>query len=196
MVYYYVFCVIAALMVLSSISVIFSRNPLHSILFMALCFFFSSITIFLLENEFLALFFLIIYLGAILILFLFVVMMLDLKSNTFKEKRAHSPVALIFGLVLFLLTLNSVEFTRFFDSKATEPNLRNSYVNWLNLTENSSDVSVFANFFYASYSAQIIIAGVLLYISVVGVVFLTSSNKKVRQNAYVLTRQLSRSKIL
>jgi NADH-quinone oxidoreductase subunit J len=163
---------------------------------MASCFFFSSITIFLLENEFLALFFLIIYLGAILILFLFVVMMLDLKLNTFKEKRVHSPVALALGLVLFFLTLYSVEFTKFFDSKLVEPKLKNDYINWLSLLENNSDVYVFANFFYANYPAQIIIAGVLLYISVVGVVFLTSTNKKSRQNSYVLTRQLSRSGVL
>lgn len=196
MVYYYMFCVIAALMVLSSISVIFSKNSLHSVLFMASCFFFSSITIFLLENEFLALFFLIIYLGAILILFLFVVMMLDLKSNTFKEKRVHSPVALALGLVMFSLTLYSVEFTRFFDPKLVEPKLKNDYINWQSLLENNSDVYVFANFFYTNYPAQIIIAGVLLYISVVGVVFLTSTNKKSRQNSYVLTRQLSRSGVL
>ena len=183
-------------MVLSSISVIFSRNSLHSVLFMASCFFFSSITIFLLENEFLALFFLIIYLGAILILFLFVVMMLDLKLNTFKEKRVHSPVALVLGLVMFSLTLYSVEFTRFFDSKLVEPKLKNDYINWLSLLENNSDVYVFANFFYTNYPAQIIIAGVLLYISVVGVVFLTSTNKKSGQSSYVLTRQLSRNGVL
>lgn len=123
-------------------------------------------------------------------------MMLDLKLNTFKEKRVHSPVALVLGLVMFSLTLYSVEFTRFFDSKLVEPKLKNDYINWLSLLENNSDVYVFANFFYTNYPAQIIIAGVLLYISVVGVVFLTSTNKKSGQSSYVLTRQLSRNGVL
>jgi len=67
-----------ALVLISASMVIISKNPLHSVLFLVTSFLASSLLLFLFENEFLALFFLIIYLGAIAILFLFVVMMLDI----------------------------------------------------------------------------------------------------------------------
>ena len=63
---------LCSLVLLSATMVIVAQNPLHSVLFLVSSFLMSSILLFIFENEFLALFFLIIYLGAIAILFLFV----------------------------------------------------------------------------------------------------------------------------
>jgi len=68
-------------LIFCSFGVISSRNPIHSILFLVCVFLLSSILLFCLEVEFLGLSFVLIYVGAIAILFLFVVMMLDLKIN-------------------------------------------------------------------------------------------------------------------
>ena len=89
-----------ALLLVSASMVIISRNPLHSVLFLVTSFLSSSILLFLFENEFLALFFLIIYLGAVAILFLFVVMMLDIKYRDLQTSRLYLPVGVFVGLTL------------------------------------------------------------------------------------------------
>ena len=77
----FLFFIFSTILVFSAIVVITQNNSLYSVLALVLSFLSASILILLLENEFLALFFLIIYLGAIAILFLFVVIMLDIKHN-------------------------------------------------------------------------------------------------------------------
>ena len=95
----------SVLLLFSSAIVIIARNPLHSVLALVGSFLFSSVLIFLFENEFLALFFLIIYLGAIAILFLFVVMMLDVRH---KIKDPYTKTNLILTLVVGLVFLVAV----------------------------------------------------------------------------------------
>ena len=79
----YVMC---AFLLISASFVIISKNPLHSVLFLVASFLSASMLLFLFENEFLALFFLIIYLDAIAILFLFVVdgTVPCIRSDTFR----------------------------------------------------------------------------------------------------------------
>ncbi|MBB72751.1 MAG: NADH:ubiquinone oxidoreductase subunit J [Legionellales bacterium] len=79
-----VFYVAAALLVVSSLLVITSRNPVRSVLFLVLCFFCSSILWMLLEAEFLALVLIFVYVGAVMTLFLFVVMMLHIDLEKLK----------------------------------------------------------------------------------------------------------------
>ena len=184
-------------LIFSSVSVIISKNALHSLLFLASTFFFSAATIFLLEDEFLALFFLIIYLGAIMILFLFVVMMLDLKHNLLKLKKTHLPTGAFIGLLLFssiapyVFTILNTEFL------VTEFNV-NLYTNWYSMLDQTTDITVFAEVFYHYYAFQILIAGLLLYVATIGVVFLTSSKYKrgTLKKKQSLTRQLSRRNVL
>ena len=90
------------LVLFSAIMVIVSQNPLHSVLFLVLSFLMSSILLFIFENEFLALFFLIIYLGAIAILFLFVVMMLDIKFKDLQVSRLYFPAGTFIGVVVLV----------------------------------------------------------------------------------------------
>ena len=94
----YVMC---ALLLTSASMVIISKNPLHSVLFLVASFLSASILLFLFENEFLALFFLVIYLGAIAILFLFVVMMLDIKYRELQMSKLYFPVGTLIGLTMF-----------------------------------------------------------------------------------------------
>ena len=80
------FCVFTGLAILSATMVISIKNPVHSVLFLILSFISSAGLLFLLEIEFISLIFIVVYVGAIAVLFLFVVMMLDIKitdSNKF-----------------------------------------------------------------------------------------------------------------
>lgn len=80
-----IFYVFAAILVTSSILVITVRNPVHAVLFLVLAFFTSAAVWLLLEAEFLAVTLVLVYVGAVMVLFLFVVMMLDINIAVLRE---------------------------------------------------------------------------------------------------------------
>jgi NADH-quinone oxidoreductase subunit J len=107
------FFTFTALCLLSSLFVISTKNPVFSILFLIFTFFNVSCILFLFNFEFLPISFLVIYVGAIAVLFLFVLMMLNIKLAELQETDSHFlPVALIFGIVFVveLLCLFRLEF--------------------------------------------------------------------------------------
>jgi NADH-quinone oxidoreductase subunit J len=187
-----------ALLLVSASMVIISRNPLHSVLFLVTSFLSSSILLFLFENEFLALFFLIIYLGAIAILFLFVVMMLDIKYRDLQTSRLYLPVGVFVGFTL-LVEIHGA-FVKVFSKNTNVSELEhNSYLNWYDSLDALSDVYVIGQIFYTHYVLQILMAGLILYLAVIGVAFLTVKSafaKGQRRDQQSLFRQLSRKNVL
>jgi len=96
-----VFYVFAAILVASAAMVIVSRNPVHSVLFLILCFFNAAGLFVLMGAEFLAMLLVVVYVGAVAVLFLFVVMMLDVDFVKLREGFArYLPVGAAVGLVL------------------------------------------------------------------------------------------------
>ena len=96
-----VFYILAIITVASGVMVIASRNPVQSVLFLILAFFNSSGLFIMLGAEFLAMILVIVYVGAVAVLFLFVVMMLDIN---FAELRAgflqYLPIGAVVGIIL------------------------------------------------------------------------------------------------
>lgn len=91
-----IFYLFAGILVLSALRVITARNPVHAALFLVLAFFSASAIWMLLEAEFLALTLVLVYVGAVMVLFLFVVMMLDINFDTLREGFwRHLPVGLL-----------------------------------------------------------------------------------------------------
>ena len=182
------------LLLLSAMMVITQKNSLYSVLFLVSSFLSASILILLLENEFLALFFLIIYLGAIAILFLFVVMMLDIKYRELQTSRIYFPMGIFIGATLF--TELWFAFSKVFGQNPKLYDV-NFYLNWYDVIGSVIDINVVGQLFYTHYVLQILIAGLILYVAVIGVAFLTiksvydSSNKE-----QILFRQLSRKNTL
>lgn len=186
-----------ALVIISAVKVIISKNPLHSVLFLVTSFLSSSILLFLFENEFLALFFLIIYLGAIAILFLFVVMMLDIKYRDLQTSRLYLPVGALVGITLLVEIYGAL--SKVFSSDTNMSMLEhNSYVNWYDNLDALSDIYVLGQIFYTHYVLQILMAGLILYLAVIGVAFLTvkSAFAKGEKREQSLFRQLSRKNTL
>jgi len=185
------------LLLFSAVMVVATKNPLHSVLSLVSSFLFASLLIFLSGNEFLALFFLIIYLGAIAILFLFVVMMLDIKYHELQTSRLYFPSGLFIGGVLCFETLGA--FSNVFSK---DSNLlfycHNVYQNWYDSLDAMVDISVIGQVFYTQYLLQILIAGLILYIAVIGVAFLTISGNNVNTGSrgQSLSKQLARKNIL
>ena len=82
---YAVFWVFAAILVIAAVCVITARNPVHSALFLVLAFFTAAALWMLLRAEFLAITLVLVYVGAVMVLFLFVVMMLDINLDRLRE---------------------------------------------------------------------------------------------------------------
>src|SRR5438067_10088779 len=96
-----VFWIFAAILVIAALCVIVVRNPVHSALFLVLAFFTAAALWMLLRAEFLAIALVLVYVGAVMVLFLFVVMMLDINVDSLREGFwKHSPVALLVGAVI------------------------------------------------------------------------------------------------
>jgi len=98
--FFYLFSII---MIASAVMVVTARNPVHSVLFLILCFFNAAALFLIAGAEFLAFILLIVYVGAVAVLFLFVVMMLDID---FSELRAgvqrYAPIGAVIGVILLL----------------------------------------------------------------------------------------------
>lgn len=96
-----VFYAFAAILVAASVAVITVRNPVHAVLFLVLTFFTSAALWMLLEAEFLAITLVLVYVGAVMVLFLFVVMMLDINITVLREGFIrYLPVGIIVALVV------------------------------------------------------------------------------------------------
>ena len=95
------FYVFSAVLILAALMVIASRNPVHSVLFLILAFFNAAALFVLMGAEFLAMILLIVYVGAVAVLFLFVVMMLDIDFTELKRGALrYAPVGALVGLAL------------------------------------------------------------------------------------------------
>jgi NADH-quinone oxidoreductase subunit J len=97
-IFFYLFSAVA---VASAMMVILARNPVHSVLFLILCFFNAAGLFILMGAEFLAMILVVVYVGAVAVLFLFVVMMLDVDFTKLKEGMAqYLPIGGVIGLIL------------------------------------------------------------------------------------------------
>jgi len=96
------FYVLSAIAVISALAVITARNPVHSVLFLILTFFTSAGLFVLLGAEFLAMLLVVVYVGAVAVLFLFVVMMLDVDFAELKQGfLSYLPIGVLVALALF-----------------------------------------------------------------------------------------------
>ena len=178
--------IFSGLMCISSIMVISARNPVHSVLFLILTFINAAGLLFLLEIEFLSFIFIVVYVGAIAVLFLFVVMMLDIKI--IENNQNFSKIFYVSGLVLFGTTLINESFSNENDYLYS----LNIYVNWFQKLDLVTNIEALGQILYTYYFVYIIIVGILLLIAMLGAIVLTLIiNKNSRLQA--IHNQVSRS---
>ena len=156
-------------LIFSCFLVVFSKNPIYSILSLVNCFIISSIILLLLEVEFLALSFVIIYIGAVAILFLFVILMLDLKI--FKSSFFFIKHYLI---IVFFHTIFFFEISRPIVSAFALPFplTKNKLIDWLFEIETLTNIEAIGQLIYTYYFLFFIIAGFILFLAIIGVLFL------------------------
>ena len=181
-------------LVFSAFMVVVSKHPVFSLLFLVSSFIFASFILFLLECELLALLFIIVYVGAIAILFLFAILMLESKlTDLSRNVMKYIPVGFIFGIVFLFPQLRKI-------SKTFNKNIdydlfyQNNYQNWYDLTDSTTDVEVYGQVLYSCFVLQLLIAGLILLLVLIGVVYLTNNfnvNKQTKDQ--VVFKQLARN---
>lgn len=155
--------------VISAIMVITLSNAVHAVLFLIMVFCNVASLLLIIGTEFFTFMFLIVYVGAIAVLFLFVVMMLNVKTNPIKIN-LFSIIPI--GLIIFLII--STQIINLFDTNFIL--IKNTYLNYTSwFLENSylTNAEVIGNSLYTKYSLLFIICGLILLISMIGAIVLT-----------------------
>jgi len=186
------FLLFSLFLVFSSLMVILSKHPVYSLLFLVSCFLSASVLLFLLECEFLALLFIIIYVGAIAVLFLFAIMMLESKAiHLSKNVMKYVPVGSFFILFLLIPIFNLI--SNEFDNIYMNSFYINNYQNWYDLIDSITDVEVYGKILYSQFVLHFLIAGFILLLVLIGVVYLTNNFNKTQRLEQSIFKQLSRN---
>jgi NADH-quinone oxidoreductase subunit J len=194
---FYLFSILA---LLSAFCTVTSKNPIHSVLFLVFVFFNTAGLLILLGVEFLAMLFLIVYVGAVAVLFLFVMMMLNVKiSESSSAIYRYLPIGLFLSILflfeIFLIIegdLKSIDNVVFIQSEyrilQTEFLVNTS---WIDSVISPTNVDVIGSVLFTYYSYFFIMASVILLVAMIGAIALTLHRRSDvrRQDIY---RQLQR----
>lgn len=181
------------LLCISSLSVVLVQNTFFALLFLILSFFLTSIVFFLLELEFLGLILITIYVGAVAVLLLFVLMMLETKLKDFsKNIFVYFPFG-VFINGIFLFELVSVISKSFNENVYHESFTFNSYLNWYMVLDSLTDLEIYGQLLYTQYVLQVLVAGLILFLALVGVIFLITKPIQKSFKSQTSFCQLSRS---
>lgn len=169
----FAFYLFAFITVLSAIMVISARNPVHSVLFLILAFFNASGLFVLLGAEFIAMILVIVYVGAVAVLFLFVVMMLDISfADLRKGAMQYLPVGILAGGILLAELITVFVAWKFVDGY--EENLAAPSVPDTELTNTESLGAIL----YTDYIFAFQTSGLILLVAMIGAIVLTHRTRK------------------
>ena len=164
------FYVFSAVIILSALMVISARNPVHSVLFLILAFFNAAALFVLLGAEFLAMILVVVYVGAVAVLFLFVVMMLDVDFVELREGfLEYLPIGLVIGAI-FLVELLLVGGS-WVINPATTKQITAA------IPTNVSNTEALGLVLYTKYVHYFQIAGMVLLVAMIGAIVLTLRHK-------------------
>lgn len=182
------------ILLITSLMVIVVQNSIYSVLFLVCSFISAASLLFILECEFLALLFVIIYVGAIAVLFLFVVMMLDIKTvNLTKNTIKYFPFGSFISCV-FLFEILTVILKNFEANPYQNVFLVNSYYNWYEKLDTLTEIEALGQILYTHYVLQFLIAGYILFLAVVGSIVLTNVPPRKKSKSQIIFRQISRNR--
>ncbi|HEY6993970.1 MAG TPA: NADH-quinone oxidoreductase subunit J [Xanthobacteraceae bacterium] len=184
-IFFYLFagvCIAAAVMVIAS------RNPVHSVLFLILAFVNAAALFILLGAEFLAMILVIVYVGAVLVLFLFVVMMLDVDFAELRQGfLQYLPIGAFLGIVLL------VELVLVVGTWVIGPDVQQAIATPIPPIASTLNAEALGHVLYTRYVYFFQAAGVVLLVAMVGAIVLTLHHKPNvrRQN---IAGQIARTK--
>lgn len=163
-----IFFGLAFMIFLAGLLVIFSKNPVQSVLFLVVVFCLSAQLFVLLEVDFLAMVLIIVYVGAIAVLFLFIVMMLNIRIVELGEiLNRYFPLAILVGVIIF----SEIVFSLYYSIGYTSNPIL--YQDWYKSFLSHSNVVSLGLVLYTYFSPFIIISGILLLLAMVSSIMLT-----------------------
>lgn len=155
-----IFYIFAAITVFAAFRVITSKNPVYAALYLVLTFFTSAALWLLLHAEFLAIVLVLVYVGAVMVLFLFVVMMLDINIAEMREGFArYLPVAALVAVVMLTEMIVVFINAKFETVEATDSNVNN--------------IQALGELLYTKYLYPFEIAAVILLVAIIAAIVLT-----------------------
>ena len=165
------FYVFAAVAVAAGIMVVTARNPVHSVLFLILAFFNAAGLFVLMGAEFLAMILIIVYVGAVAVLFLFVVMMLDIDFVELRQGFVkYLPVGGLIGIVLLVELF--VVVGGWVSLPATKSALAEP------VREGVSNTAALGRLLYTKYVYLFQAAGLILFVAMIGAIVLTLRHRE------------------
>ena len=184
------FYIFSTVILLSSLMVITSKNPVHSVLFLILTFFNGAGLFIILHAEFLAMILIIVYVGAVAVLFLFVVMMLNVaeqKSEWFtsRDSGSHIPIGILISLVIFFELIIVIGGWKY------KPDLLNSIS--LNISNEVSNTHSLGSIIYTDHILLFQLSGMILLVAMIGAIVLTFRQRSgLKRQSYI--KQISRER--
>ncbi len=159
------FWLFSAVLIAAALRVVTSHNPVHSVLFLVLSFFTAAGLWLLLEAEFLAIVLIVVYVGAVMVLFLFVVMMLDVNLAPLREGFVrYLPVGALVGIVILAELIMLVGPRYFDDARYAAP---------ARAPADYSNTSALGLELYTNYLYAFEIAAVILLVAIIAAIALT-----------------------
>lgn len=181
----FLFYLFASMLTLSSLVVISARNMVIAILFLILAFINASALFVLLGAEFLAILLIVVYVGAIAVMFLFVVMMLDIDLKIKDEVNRKRPIFILISVLMFfeVIIISRFSTIKFFETKASYP-----------INFEITNVESIGKILYTDFILPFQIAGAILFVAMIGAIVLTftEENRFIRKQN--ISRQIARNK--
>lgn len=180
------FYLFSFILIASALVVVSARNMVHSVMFLVLCFLNAAALFLLLGAEFLAMLLVVVYVGAIAVLFLFVVMMLnvDLKDMERKINR-HLPVLILVGVVMLVEILIITKFSaaKFYETKLLFPTPLDIH-----------NTNAIGNILYTDFILPFQLSGAILFVAMIGAIVLTLKEETRYIRKQRICDQVSRTK--
>ena len=170
-----IFYIFGAMLLLSATMVVVIKNPIHAALFLVLSFFSSAAVWLLLNAEFLAIALVLVYVGAVMVLFLFVIMMLDINLSTLKDGFARYFPLGIFIALLMVIAMGIIVGSDYFTL--------DTYTQ-INTSTTPSNTKLLGYAIYTDYLYQFEIAGVILLVAIIAAISLSMSKLKITKSTH------------
>lgn len=203
----YILDVISVLAVISGICVIISKNPIVSVLHLIALFAYVSFYLIIIGLNFIGLSYLIVYIGAVSILFLFILMLINIRTSELQSNTSNSiPLTIIIGIIISYFLFQMLPYDILISSHLNDSNLNeNLYIqlaggqgndiNSLNTGKNdlffitskiwdgnlaeNNHITAIGNIMYTNYNIWLIIASFILLLAMVGAIVITIKPRKI-----------------
>lgn len=179
-----IFYVFTAVLIASATAMITSKNPVNAVLLLVVAFFSSAVLWMLMQAEFLALVLIFVYVGAVMTLFLFVVMMIRIESVPIKSFVRYYPLALVALLILVGTAFYAFSAPHWFASSTLPMHYPQTYNN----------VVVMGTLLFTKYIFAFELASVLLLVGMVSAIALAFHGKKAGTRSQSISEQLAATK--